>query len=68
MRKCSVDVYAQLRKRIVLGEFPSGSQLKEIPLAQELGVSRSPLRAAFKRLADDGLVVINVLGGFADPV
>lgn len=58
MRKCSVDVYAQLRRRIVLGEFPSGSQLKEIPLAQELGVSRSPLRAAFKRLADDGLVVI----------
>jgi DNA-binding GntR family transcriptional regulator len=58
MRKCSVDVYAQLRKRIVLGEFPSGAQLKELPLTQELGVSRSPLRAAFKRLAADGLVVV----------
>jgi DNA-binding GntR family transcriptional regulator len=63
MRKCSVDVYGHLRKRIVLGEFPSGAQLKELPLSQELGVSRSPLRAAFKRLAEDGLVVIQANRG-----
>ncbi|MES2975315.1 MAG: GntR family transcriptional regulator [Pseudomonadota bacterium] len=51
------DVYAALRRRILLGEFLPGAQLKELTLAAELGVSRSPLRAAFRRLADDGLVV-----------
>jgi len=63
MRKSPVDVYSILRKRIVLGEFQPGHQLKELPLAQELGISRSPLRAAFKRLADDGLVHIETNRG-----
>ncbi len=50
-------VYDALRRRILLGEFLPGAQLKELALAADLGVSRSPLRAAFKRLEDDGLVV-----------
>ncbi|RYG13216.1 MAG: GntR family transcriptional regulator [Burkholderiales bacterium] len=53
----AAEVYDVLRRRIILGEFLPGSQLKELALAAELGVSRSPLRAAFKRLTDDGLVV-----------
>lgn len=56
MRISSVDAYAVLRRRIILGEFPPGTQLKEEALAAELNVSRSPIRVAFRRLADDGLV------------
>ena len=34
-----------------------GSQLREIPLAADLGVSRAPLREALGILADEGLIV-----------
>jgi DNA-binding GntR family transcriptional regulator len=56
MRKSGIDAYATLRRRIILGEFLPGTQLKEESLAAELSVSRSPIRVAFRRLADDGLV------------
>lgn len=51
------DAYATLRKRIILGEYAPGERLKELTLAEELQVSRTPIRLAFRRLEDDGLVV-----------
>ena len=56
MRAPSADAYAALRRRIILGEFLPGTQLREETLADELGVSRSPVRVAFRRLEEDGLV------------
>jgi DNA-binding GntR family transcriptional regulator len=47
--------YAILRKRVVGGKYPPGLQLREEPLARELGLSRTPIRAALKRLVEDGL-------------
>jgi len=46
-----------LRNAILDGTLPAGSQLREIPLAADLGVSRAPLREALGILADEGLVV-----------
>ncbi|GEQ78116.1 GntR family transcriptional regulator [Comamonas testosteroni] len=51
------DVYALLRKRITVGEYGPGHRLKELDLARELKVSRTPIRAAFLRLEQDGLIV-----------
>lgn len=56
-RVAATEVYAALRRRIILGGFVPGTQLKEQTLAGELAVSRSPIRVAFRRLADDGLVI-----------
>lgn len=49
-------LYETLRRRIVLGELPPGSRLPEQRLADELEVSRIPLREAMSRLATDSLI------------
>ena len=50
------QVYAAVRARILSGELPRGSRLRQARLAEELGVSRTPLREALRRLATEGLV------------
>lgn len=55
MGKSRDRAYETLRERLVGGHYPPGAQLKEEPLAAEFGVSRSPIRAALKRLVADGL-------------
>ena len=47
---------AILRERIRTGELPPGTRLRQEVLAEELGVSRTPLREAMRLLAADGLV------------
>lgn len=47
--------YEILRKRLVGGQYRAGEQLKEEPLARELGLSRTPVRTALRRLVEDGL-------------
>jgi DNA-binding GntR family transcriptional regulator len=50
------QVYAALRERIIDGEILPDERLHQEALAEELGVSRTPLREALARLAADGLV------------
>ena len=45
-----------LRERILAGDLVSGDRLVEARIAQQLGISRGPLREALKQLAADGLV------------
>ncbi len=47
--------YEVLKQRVIGGAYAPGAQLKEEHIARELAVSRTPVRAALKRLVDDGL-------------
>lgn len=49
-------VYRHLRERIVGGRFDYGTRLKETDVARDLGVSRTPVREAFRKLELEGLV------------
>ncbi|WP_031469609.1 GntR family transcriptional regulator [Sciscionella sediminilitoris] len=60
----SARVYDQLRASIVELRLTPGQRLSENRLADRLGVSRTPIREALHRLADDRLVVRNEEGGF----
>lgn len=48
----------QLRRKVLLGELPPGSPVKERENAAALGVSRTPMREAIRILAKEGLVVL----------
>ena len=62
-------VYQTLRSRIRSLEYPPGSQLKKVELAEELEVSRAPLSDAITRLAQEGLVdVFPQSGSFVSPI
>jgi DNA-binding GntR family transcriptional regulator len=47
----------RLRTLIIEGVLPPGTRLNERELSERLGVSRTPLREAFRMLAGDGLLV-----------
>lgn len=49
-------VYERILLRIIQGKLHSGQELKSTILAQELGVSRTPVVQALQRLAADGIV------------
>jgi DNA-binding GntR family transcriptional regulator len=51
------SVYLALRRRFADGDLGPNERLTEAALAQELGVSRTPVREALGRLLADGLVV-----------
>lgn len=51
-------VYKELREAIMRGDMAPGLRLMEIPIADKMGVSRTPVREAIRRLEEDGLVVI----------
>ena len=48
--------YRMLRDAIVTGELAPGSLIKDAELAERVGLSRTPVREALARLADNGLV------------
>jgi DNA-binding GntR family transcriptional regulator len=50
------DAYATIREQIISGEYAMGARLGEAELATALGVSRTPIREALRRLSADGLV------------
>ncbi len=51
-------VYITLRRQILRGDLKPGERLMEIALAQKLGVSRTPIREAIRKLENEGLVTI----------
>jgi len=46
----------ELERMILAGELPAGSKLNEAAIAERLGVSRGPVREAFRALEESGLV------------
>src|SRR6187551_998389 len=47
-----------LRERILRGDYPEGEPLRQDTLADELGVSRIPVREALRQLEAEGLVTV----------
>lgn len=60
------QAYLTLRRRLADGTYPPGSRLREEELAAQLGVSRTPVREALRRLDAEGwLRVVPNQGAFA---
>jgi DNA-binding GntR family transcriptional regulator len=58
-------VYRELRARILRGDVEPGQRLAQAELADELGVSRTPVREALRRLTGEGLVEFRTNYGFS---
>ncbi|MGH1484160.1 MAG: GntR family transcriptional regulator, partial [Geminicoccales bacterium] len=56
-RQRAKQIYEELRGRICLLDYEPGAIIKERELANEFGVSRTPLRRVLQKLESDGLVL-----------
>jgi DNA-binding GntR family transcriptional regulator len=54
----------QLRAKVVSGALMPGEQIRQVEMAEELGVSRVPLREALNLLADQGLLIHRPNSGY----
>ena len=54
----STKIYEVLRERIIEGAIAAGERIRERELAEELGVSRIPVREALPRLESEGFIRI----------
>ena len=59
------EVYESLKKSILHGKLKGGQRLIEETLADQIGISRTPVREAFHKLERDDLVTKLPKGGFA---
>jgi len=55
-RSLTSIIFDKIREDILIGKYASGEKIVEAKLAEELGVSRTPVREALKQLELDGLV------------
>ena len=51
-------VFHKLREDILSGKYEENEELKEVAIGEELGVSRTPVREAFRQLELEGLIQI----------
>ncbi len=56
MSQDSIHVLSTLRRLISEGRYAPGERMAEIPVAEQLGVSRTPVRLAFRTLEQEGLL------------
>lgn len=57
------QIYAIVRRAIVTGQLPPGAVISEIDIAEKLGLSRTPVREAVKKVSDEGLVDVHAQSG-----
>lgn len=55
-RRLALDVHAAVRAMILSGELEPGAPILQAALARRLGVSRTPMREAFRLLQEEGLI------------
>src|SRR5580698_5168398 len=53
-----------VREMLLRGDFQPGERISELPMVARLGVSRTPIRLALDRLANEGLLEASPSGGF----
>ena len=58
------DVYREVFERIVHGGLPPGARVRDTAIAEQLGVSRTPVREALVRLTEDGFLDADAGRGF----
>ncbi|MCB2184769.1 MAG: GntR family transcriptional regulator [Deltaproteobacteria bacterium] len=63
-RSLGQEVTDLLRHQILAGEHRPGQRLVELNLAQEMNISRTPVREALHRLAQEGLLTKRPRGGY----
>ena len=63
--RLSTDVHQELLGRIIRGELSPGLRVRDSELAEELGVSRTPVREALLRLEREGFVTSQKHLGFS---
>ena len=51
-------VYEELKMQILTGTIIPGTRMMEVELAEEMGVSRTPIREAIRKLELEGLVLM----------
>ena len=62
-------VYEELKRQIMVGEIAPGTRMMEVELAEEMGVSRTPVREAIRKLEKEGLVTIEPrIGAYASDI
>jgi GntR family transcriptional regulator of vanillate catabolism len=61
----TINAIITIRQQILNGELMPGERLLELVLVEKLGMSRTPIRAALTRLAEEGLLEKVNGGGFA---
>ena len=59
-------VYEELKMQILTGTIIPGTRMMEVELAEEMGVSRTPIREAIRKLEKEGLVTIEPRICFSD--
>jgi len=64
-RSLTSFAYDELKRRLLLGEYRLGQRLGEVALAEQMQVSRTPIREALARLHAEGFVVRLPEGGFS---
>ena len=55
-RDATVPIHDHLRRQILTGALPASSQLSQAQVAKDFGVSRGPVREAFRLLQREGLI------------
>ncbi len=56
VKTLEVQAYELMRERIITGEWPQGTHLKDAEIAAPLGISATPVREALRKLSSEGLV------------
>ena len=60
----SQQIIDSLRDRIIAGGFEAGQPIRQDALAAKLGISKIPLREAFAKLEQEGLIVSRANRGY----
>ncbi len=64
----SQEIFVAIRDKIIQGEIPPGESVKELDLAKEFNISRTPIREVLKKLESRGLLSYEKNKGMIVPI